>query len=161
MEEDQEPEETFEEQKPKIPITVSMEPLKNKFFGKLYDEFKEDLKSGNYKFFIGDYKFASDQSGRPSFVVKNFTTGFIQQIDDLRKYLLVKLQCIEVMEKEYQFKSIWISNCKIPFNELVGDKYEDFDWTEIEMTDSEGFDKLCESMIEEDESNVVITSYLH
>ena len=129
-------EETFEEPVTKFPTTMNMEGLKSKFFTNnmvgFSEEFSTDLAMGKLRVFDAVYKFSSDYEDRPQFVVNNLLAGFVKQLEDKRKYFFTVFRCVK-NGACYDIGSIWITNCTLPMKEVISDKYDDFDWTEIDL----------------------------
>ena len=71
-------EESYEEPVAKLPMTVSLEPCKSKFFGNDMEGFKSELANGKFQFYTATYKYSEDYDGRPSFVVNNLLNGFVR-----------------------------------------------------------------------------------
>ena len=94
VEEDDEPKEV----KPVFSTITNMEDIKRAFFSKEYDAAYELIKQHPFKFYKGCYKYCSDNDGRPAFVAKNLLRGFVQNLDDYRKYLMVGFRCISIQE---------------------------------------------------------------
>ena len=153
-------EETFEEPIAKLPTTVNMEGLKSKFFTSNLVELKTELTqhftNSKLKVFDAVYKYNDDYDGKPEFVVNNLLRGFIRQLEDQRKYLFVVFKCTKT-DGNYRITGTWITNCMLPLEQIVPDKYEDFDWTQVETND-EAVATVMDRFAKKDEFNVV---YLH
>lgn len=154
-----EEEETFEEPVAKIPITASLEPCKGKFFSKDIDGFVEEIKSMKFKAYSATYNYASDYDTSPAFILSNLLRGFCQQLDDKRKYLFVCFKS-KVVDKKCIIESTWLTNCVDPLENVIPDKYDDFTWSPIDLSQNvpsviDGFTK------EEDNENLIAISYLH
>lgn len=153
---EEEKEETYEEPVAKFPITTSLEPCKSKYFSGDIDGFRTDLLSENFKIFCGNYRYSDDYEGRPTFVVNNLLNGFVNQLEDKRKYLFTAFRYTKPDDK-YNITSCWITNCTIPLQELIPDKYDDFVWTKIEITN---LNTICDDFFKKnsEDENII---YLH
>ena len=154
-----EEEEEITEVAVKLPITGSLEPAKTKFFSDDIAGFTSEITNGKFTVFIADYKYNSDYDGTPKFVVNNLMNGFTRQLEDKRKYLFVAFKCIKI-ESSYTITSVWISNCTLPISEVIPDKYDDFTWTSVNVTDTHSIENVIKIVSKDDTENV-ITSYLH
>jgi hypothetical protein len=161
MADQEEIEETYDEPVSKLPITVSLEPCKSKFFTADHTGFVEELKSGKFRVFSAVYNYNDDYEGSPAFVVKNFVNGLIQQLDDKRKYLFVSFKCTKT-ESKYCITSTWITNCTLEMPELIPEKYEDFTWKQMDLTEENCFATILDSFVKkEDDESVIITAHVH
>ena len=86
---EEEDEEEIKEVKPVYSTITNMETIKREFFNKEYVNFQESMKQHPFKMYKAKYKYSSDNDGRPEFVARNLLRGFVQGLDDYRKYLLV------------------------------------------------------------------------
>ena len=152
-------EETYEEPVAKIPITVSLEPCKSKFFGDDLDGFKSELTNGKFKVFTSNYKYSDDYDGRPSFIINNLLNGFVKQLEDKRKYLFVGFRATKT-DNKYTITGAWITNCTVPMADVVLDKYEDFNWTDVDVTNANDVTIVLQILDRTKDDNV-LTSYLH
>lgn len=153
-------EETFEEPVTKIPITASLEPCKSKFFANDMKAFEAEISCGKFRLFETTYKYNEDYDGSPEFVVKNFVNGMIKQLEDKRKYLFVAFKCTKNNGKHVLTAS-WITNVTIPMEELVNDKYSDFEWTELDINNNCNISNVCTQFSRDQPGNVLVMAYLH
>lgn len=153
-------EETFDEPVTKLPTTVNMEGLKSKFFTNNLVEFRAELAQhfGEGKLLVFDsvYKYNEDYDGKPEFIVNNLLGGFIKQLEDKRKYLFVVLKCTKT-DGNYRITGTWVTNCTLPMEQIVPDKYDDFDWTPVDTT-GDVVESVLDRFTNKDEFNV---AYLH
>ncbi len=124
-EEDHE-EELVKEVKPVFSTITNMEDIKRAFFSKDYDTAYQLIRQHPFKFYKATYKYASDNNGRPAFVAKNLLRGFVQNLDDYRKYLMVGFRCISNVENRYSYPSYWIVNSNDDLKTILGSIYDDF-----------------------------------
>ena len=75
------------EVKPVYSTIANMEDIKRAFFSKEYDTALELIKQQPFKYYSANYKYSSDNDGRPSYVAKNLLRGFIQGLDDIANIL--------------------------------------------------------------------------
>jgi hypothetical protein len=128
----------------------NLENAKRAFFNNQSEEFVKGLESKPYKYYKATYKYWDDYTGRPDFVVRNFNRGMIQNLEDYRKYFLVCFRALTVQEKTYQFESFWVFNVENA-KDLLGSFYDDFEWTEISLTDfTDKFNKSSNEYVSED-----------
>ena len=153
-------EETYQEPETKFPTTGSLEPCKSKFFAGDTISFMEELRSGRYRIYFTEYRFSNDYESSPTFVVDNLLRGFVQQLEDRRKYLFTGFKCIRINES-YTINGIWITNCTLPMEQIVAGKYDDFEWEELDITILAHAEKMLRVLLKEPSTNVIATSYLH
>lgn len=161
---DDEDEEEIKEVKPVYSTITNMENLKREFFNKEYVNFRESMKQHPFKMYQANYKYASDNDGRPEFVARNLLRGFIQGLDDYRKYLLVCFRCIlqDVENKKYSYPSYWIVNSNDDLSVILGSLYDDYEFSPIELEEDK-LNIMLEMEKKEQEENVSLVgeSYLH
>jgi hypothetical protein len=157
-------EDEIKEVKPVYSTITNMENLKREFFNKEYVNFQESIKEHPFKMYQANYKYASDNDGRPEFVARNLLRGFIQGLDDYRKYLLVCFRCIlqDVENKKYSYPSYWIVNSNDDLSVILGSLYDDYEFTMIESDESK-MNMMLEMEKKEQEENqyIIGESYLH
>lgn len=113
----------IEDKKPVFSTITNMEDIKRAFFSKDYDLFHQLIKDVPFKFYKANYKYADDNTGRPSFVAKNLLRGFVQSLDDYRRYFLTCFRCISIEEKRYNYPSYWIVNSNDDLKTIIGSIY--------------------------------------
>ena len=88
--------------------------------------------------------------------------GFVQGLDDYRKYLLVCFRCIltDPNAKKYDYPSYWIVNTNEDLKTLLGDLYDDYVFTPITNELVEPFLKEMEKQIDTND-NIVGEVYVH
>lgn len=128
---DDDDDEPIKEVKPVFSTITNMEDIKRAFFSKDYDAAYELIKQHPFKFYKATYKYADDNTGRPAFVAKNLLRGFVQSLDDYRKYLMVGFRCISIEEQKYKYPSYWIVNSNDDLNIILGSIYDDFDFIPV------------------------------
>lgn len=147
---------------------TNMEDIKRSFFSKEYDTAYELIKQQPFKFYKGNYYYSSDNNGKPNYIAKNLLRGFVQNLDDYRKYLMVCFRCIivnkDLNEKtinEYKYPSYWIVNSNDDLKTILGPIYEDFYF--IEVKEEEAIKKMLKRMEKESEDNDVVIgeAYVH
>jgi hypothetical protein len=144
----------------------NMEDTKRAFFSKDYDTFSTLIKEQQTKlrFYKANYKWEGDNAGRPDYVARNLLRGFVQNLDKYRKYLMVCFRCImtEPETKTYKYPSYWIVNADGELNALLGDLYDDYNFTSVE-NDDEINTMLVTMRKNEDEmsSELIGEAYLH
>lgn len=147
--------------KPVYDIITNMEEIKRTFFSKEYETSEALIRAqSGLRFYTAKYKYESDNDGKPAFIAKNLLRGFVQQLDDKRKYLMVCFRCFKSAEEgKYNYPSYWIVNTTASMAELVGE--DDFDFTPI--TDMRVIGDILMGMrkTEDDVETLVGEVYLH
>ena len=138
----EEVEENYSDTIIKVPINAILENCKLKLFANDKEGFLAELSTGKFKMYNGTYKYSSDYNGKPFFIINNLLNGFVIQLQDRRKYLFTAFRC-ENVDGTYNITSHWITNCTLPMAELIPDKYDDFDWTELE-NNVDNYNKMVE-----------------
>lgn len=154
--------EPIKEVKPVFSTITNMEDIKRAFFSKDYDTAYELIKQHPFRFYKANYKYADDNTGRPTFVAKNLLRGFVQSLDDYRKYLMVGFRCIQIGEKRYSYPSYWIVNSNDDLKTILGSVYDDFDF--IPVIEEEKIIRMYRRMQKnEDETDEALIGevYLH
>lgn len=126
-------EENYEEPIKNFTTITNMEDIKRAFFNKEYDLFEELIKNQKLNYYIASYKYSSDKDGAPEFVATNLLKGFVRNLDDYRKYLMVCFRCLSIENKNYGYPSLWILNSNDKLNEIIGDLYDDFQFIELNI----------------------------
>jgi len=153
------------ETKPVYSIITNMEEIKRAFFSNDYDRAFELIKQHPFKFYNVHYKYSDDNTGRPSYVAKNLLRGFVQGLDDYRKYLMVCFRCflLDNVTKQYIYSSSWIVNTNDDLKTVLGTIYDDYDFVEIKG-DEEIINMLKQMVKTEDENaetTLIGEVYLH
>ena len=154
--------EPIKEVKPVFSTITNMEDIKRAFFSKDYDTAYQLIKQHPFKFYKANYKYASDNDGRPAFVAKNLLRGFVQSLDDYRKYLMVGFRCISIVENRYSYPSYWIVNSNDDLQNILGSIYDDFAF--IPVVEEERIVRMYRNMQKnEDETDEALIGevYLH
>lgn len=141
---DDDDDEAPKEVKPVFSTITNMEDIKRAFFSKDYDVARDLIKQHPFKVYKADYKYSSDNDGRPGYVAKNLLRGFVQGLDDYRKYLMVCFRCILVNKDTnvYIYPSYWIVNSNDDLKTILGSIYDDYNFFEI----NQDIDLLLETM---------------
>lgn len=154
------------EVKPTYSTITNMEDIKRAFFNKEYDAFQRLVREQPFKYYKGTYKYAEDNTGRQSFVAKNLLRGFVQSLDDYRKYLMVGFRCVSHVDMDhithYRYPSYWIVNSNDDLKTILGSLYEDFDF--LPVTEPDRIVRMLRRMEKnEDENDVDLVGevYLH
>ena len=159
---EEEKEESFEDKKLVFSTITNMEDIKRAFFSKEYDEAYELIKQHPFKFYKAQYKYGSDNDGRPAYIAKNLLRGFVQNLDDYRKNFLICFRCISIQEKKYTYHSYWIVNSNDDLKTILGSLYDDFHFTPV--VEQERIVRMYRNMQKnEDESDTELIGevYLH
>jgi hypothetical protein len=162
VKEDDDEEELVKEVKPVFSTITNMEDIKRAFFSKDYDTAYQLIRQHPFKFYKANYKYASDNAGRPAFVAKNLLRGFVQSLDDYRKYFLTGFRCISNVENSYNYPSYWIVNSNDDLKTILGSLYDDFEF--ILLVNEEQINKMLKRMEKnEDETDEALIGevYLH
>ena len=150
------------EAKPVFQTITNMEDIKRAFFSKEYEQATTLINSHPFHFYKADYKYADDNTGKPDYIARNLLRGFVQGLDDYRKYLLVCFRCILIdpNEKKYDYPSYWIVNTPEDLKILLGDLYDDYVFTPVTNELVQPFLKEMEKQIDTND-NIVGEVYLH
>lgn len=152
-------EENYQDPQVKFPITGSLEPCKSSFFTGDNASFMKELATGKYRIYFSEYRYTNEYDGRPTFILENLLRGFVQQLEDKRKYLFTGFKCTK--NTSFNICGIWITNCTLAMQQIVGDKYDDFEWEELDVNIVAHAEKMMRVLQKESSTNVVATSYLH
>ena len=166
IEEDDDQYEFPKEVKPIYSTITNMEDIKRAFFCKDYETFQQLVRQQPFKYYKANYKYAEDNTGRPAFVAKNLLRGFVQNLDDYRKYLMVCFRCISYIDIDnvthYRYLSYWIVNSNDELNSILGSLYDDFDF--ISLEEPERIVRMLRRMEKNEDENddaLVGEVYLH
>lgn len=151
------------EVKPVYSTITNMEDIKRAFFSKDYDSARELIKQHPFKFYKADYKYSSDNDGRPCYIAKNLLRGFVQGLDDYRKYFMICFRCVLVNKEvsEYIYPSYWIVNTNDDFKTILGSIYDDYDFLEIKQDSLDLFLKRMEKNEDDNDDSLIGESYVH
>lgn len=152
-EEEDDEDEIQKEVKPLYSTITNMEDIKRAFFNKEYDTFYTLVRQHPFKYYKVNYKFSDDNIGRPSYVAKNLLRGFVQGLDDYRKYLMVCFRCILVNKEtnEYSYPSYWIVNSNDDIKIILSSLYDDYDF--IMLDEDVAIHKLLKQMEKNEDEN--------
>jgi len=161
---DEDEDDVPKEVKPVYSTITNMEDIKRAFFSKEYETASELIKQHPFKFYKVNYKFSSDNTGRPGYVAKNLLRGFVQGLDDYRKYFMICFRCILVNKdiNEYRYPSYWIVNTNDDLKTILGSLYDDYDFIAIE--EKEAISKMLKKMEKNEDENdeaLIGEVYLH
>lgn len=165
-EEDNDQDDLPKEVKPVYSTITNMEDIKRAFFCKDYETFQLLVRQQPFKYYKANYKYAEDNTGRPSFIAKNLLRGFVQNLDDYRKYLMVGFRCISNVDIDnvthYRYPSYWIVNSNHELNSILGSLYDDFEF--ISLEEPEKIIRMLQRMEKNEDENdnaLVGEVYLH
>jgi hypothetical protein len=162
---DEEDEEEFvKEVKPVYSTITNMENIKRACFSKDYTTAAELIKHQPFKFYKANYKFSSDNIGRPAYVAKNLLRGFVQVLDEYRRYFMICFRCILIDKEtnEYRYPSYWIVNTNDDLKAVLGSVYNDFEFVAVEG--EEAVSKMLKRMEKNEDENdeaLIGEVYLH
>lgn len=162
--EDQCEDDISKEIKPIYSTIVNMEDIKRAFFNKEYDNFKDLIREHPFKYYTSNYKYASDNTGRPGYVAKNLLRGFVQGLDDYRKYFIVCFRCILTNKdiNEYSYPSYWIVNSNDDLKTILGSLYDDYEFNLVEeQTEIASLLNKMEKNENEEDDTLIGEVYLH
>ena len=162
VEKEDDEDEIIRDTKPVFSTIANMEDIKRAFFSKEYKTFNQLVKEHPFKYYKANYKYADDNTGRPAFVAKNLLRGFVQNLDDYRKYLMVGFRCISIQENRYSYPSYWIVNSNDDLKTIIGSIYDDFVF--IPVVEEERIVRMYRNMQKnEDETDEALIGevYLH
>ncbi len=163
--EDEDAEDEVKEVKPVFSTITNMEDIKRAFFSKDYDTFNTLVKQQPFGFYESWYKYSNDNNGKPAFVAKNLLRGFVQNLDDYRKYLMVCFRCILTNQETncYKYPSYWIVNSNDDLKSILGSLYDDFEFIDITSQEERITTMLKRMEKNEDENDTALVgeAYLH
>jgi len=152
------------EVKPVYSTIVNMEDIKRAFFNKDYKLFSVLIWPHPFKYYNVNYKYASDNTGRPAYIAKNLLRGFVQGLDDFRKYFIVCFRCILTNKEtnEYIYPSYWIVNSNDDIKTILGSLYDDYEFNLVEKENEIAslLNKMEKNENEEDDT-LIGEIYLH
>ena len=162
--EEDDDDEVSKEIKPVYSTIANMEDIKRAFFSKEYDTARDLIKQHPFKFYKVNYKYSSDNIGRPAYVAKNLLRGFVQGLDDYRKYFMICFRCIVInkYDNEYRYPSYWIVNTNDDLKTVLGSLYTDYDFIAVEG--DEAINKMLKRMEKNEDENddeLIGEVYLH
>jgi hypothetical protein len=162
--EDDDEDDVPKEVKPVYSTITNMEDIKRAFFSKEYETSCELIKQQPFKFYKANYKYASDNVARPPYIAKNLLRGFVQGLDDYRKYFMICFRCI-LVDKEpnnYRYPSYWIVNTNDDLKTVLGSLYDDYEFIAVEG--EENVNKMLKRMEKNEDENdeaLIGEVYLH
>jgi Mg2+ and Co2+ transporter CorA len=116
---------------------------------------------------MAKYKYSSDKDGVPSFAAKNLVGGFVRNLEDYRKYLMVCFRCHQINSEneptKYKYMSYWVVNTNESLQNVIGSFHEDFEFTRVDVENIDSFLKTIERT-KDDEiemTNIIAEKYLH
>jgi hypothetical protein len=141
-----------------------MENIKRACFSKDYTTAANLIKQQPLKFYKANYKFSGDNTGRPAYVAKNLLRGFVQVLDEYRRYFMICFRCILVDKdtNEYRYPSYWIVNTNDDLKAVLGSVYNDFEFVAVEG--EEAINKMLKRMEKNEDENdeaLIGEVYLH
>jgi len=163
-EDDQGEDDVPKEVKPVYSTIVNMEDIKRAFFNKDYETFNTLIGEHPFKYYTSNYKYATDNTGRPAYVAKNLLRGFVQGLDDYRKYFIVCFRCILVNKEtnEYSYPSYWIVNSNDDIKTILGSLYDDYDFNLLEeQSEITSLLKKMEKNENDEDDGLIGEIYLH
>ena len=138
---DDQQDDNYEDIKKKFNTITNMEDIKRAFFTNELSSFEELTLQQPFKYYEADYKYSNEKDGAADYIAKNLLKGFVRNLEDYRKYLFVCFRCklIDQDNKKYEYKSLWILNSNESFKDIIGDIYDDFEFTEINENNIKDF----------------------
>ncbi len=174
VKEDDDSEDEVKEVKPVFSTITNMEDIKRAFFSKDYETFNTLVKQQPFGFYESWYKYSNDNNGKPAFVAKNLLRGFVQNLDDYRKYLMVCFRCTcESNSNEpthYDYPAYWIVNSNDDLKTIIGSIYDDFEFFDITNQEESTYDyqeslnimlRKMQKTENEDDTTLIGEAYLH
>ncbi len=155
-----EEEPNYEEKAKTYETFGNLEGFKRAFFNKDYETATNELNAKPYLYFLAKYKYGNDNDGRPDFIAKNLNTGFVKELEDVRKYFTVCFRCylVDSEEKKYSYTSYWVVNTP-SMKEILGSRYDDYEWVQVMNDNNEDFIRIMKQ--KDGEDNVISEKYLH
>jgi hypothetical protein len=148
--------------KPVYSTIVNMEDIKRAFFNKDYITFNDVIREHPFKYYHANYKYASDNNGRPTYIAKNLLRGFVQGLDDYRKYFIVCFRCLKEANECYSYPSYWIVNSNDEIKTILGSLYDDYEFNLVEdQNEITNLLKKMEKNENEEDDTLIGEIYLH
>jgi hypothetical protein len=158
---DQGEDDVHKDLKPVYSTIVNMEDIKRAFFNKDYESFNALIRQHPFKYYNVNYKYASDNTGRPAYIAKNLLRGFVQGLDEYRKYFIVCFRCLKE-DNGYSYPSYWIVNSNDDIKTILGSLYDDYDFNLVEEQDEiANLLKKMEKNENEEDDTLIGEIYLH
>lgn len=151
-----EEEETYENETRTFETITNMEDMKRMFFNNNYEEFEEQVKKYNFKYYKAIYKYSNDKDGSPEYSARNLLNGFIRNFDDYKKYFMICFRCIKHENTTYTYDSLWIVNTNEPIFNIIGSLIDDFDLLSIDDIEQFLFD-----MRKKEHDTIIGEKYVH
>lgn len=155
---DEESDDEIKEEKFNYSTICNMEDIKRAFFANDYDQFKTLIKEQKLIFYTCDYKLSTEFDDKPDYMARNLLRGFVQNLDDFRKYFMVCFRCIELKSQKYSYPSFWIVNTNDDLKTILGSIYSDNIFTIVSNDNIDDFLKNFEKKTDE---NIIGELYLH
>lgn len=138
---EEDPEPPVQDPVKKFPTLGNLESAKRSLVARDYEKFEQDLKLAPYQFFRSSYNAPEDFNGSAPFIVTNFVTGLISELQEkYSKYFFIVHRCIQPSSnsKNYVFESLWIVNTP-SIRDIYGDRCDDFTFTSVDSSNTEEF----------------------
>jgi hypothetical protein len=163
VDEDEDDDDISKDVKPVYSTITNMEDIKRAFFSKEYDTAFALIKQHPFKFYKANYKYADDNTGRPSFVAKNLLRGLVQTLDDCRKYFMICFRCILINKEisQYKYPSYWVVNTNDDLKVILGSNYDDYDFIQVEDEETYKMLRRMEKNENETDDDLIGEVYLH
>ena len=149
-------EENYETPVKKFTTITNMEDIKRAFFCKDYELFNELVQKNNFKYYRGDYKYSNEKNGAPEFIAKNLVKGFVRNLDDYRKYLMVCFRCYKNENNNYSYPSLWIVNSDDNIKDIIESVYDDYIYKE-----ENDILTFLQNMQKVEDENCIEEAYVH
>ena len=149
-------EENYEEPQKNFSTITNMEDIKRAFFNKDYQLFNELVNNFKFKYYRATYKYSSEKDGAPEFIAKNLVKGFVRNLDDYRKYLMVCFRCYKNENNNYSYPSLWIVNSNDDIKDIIESIYDDYIY--VEENDISTF---LQNIQKVEDENCIVESYVH
>lgn len=158
---DDDEDDEIKEIKPTFSTITNMEDIKRAFFNKEYEQALQLITAHPFKFYEARYKYSDDNTGKPDYAARNLLRGFIQGLDDYRKYLMVCFRCILIDNetKTYDYPSYWIVNSNDDIKQILGSIYDDYDF--VSTSDIPSLLKKMEKNENDNNETIIGETYLH
>ena len=161
---DSDQDDNYSEPVKKFECITNMEEIKRAFFNKNYENFNTEVKN-KFPLYSATYNHSSDYDGSAEYIAKNLVTGFIRNLEDYRKYLMVCFRCYKINSEnnsaKYKYKSLWIVNTKEQLNNLIGSFYDDFEFTKVDESEINTFLESIKHEDNEKQPQLLLEKYLH
>jgi hypothetical protein len=105
----------------------------SKFFTQ--ESFLKDFDQKGFSIYQASYKYNDDFTGRPDFVNRNAVNGFVQNLDDARKYAFGSFILVDMGKDVKHLTSYWILRGQEPIKDVFDSFLDDNVWVKLDVNE--------------------------